>query len=131
MYKGTPQNDIGIRTDIIDNCPKSIGMKMMIRSMSPDVIVADEIGKNEDVEAINYAVCCGIKGIFTAHGKNIEDLELNPIIKQLLDNKVIERLIFLDKKEKGKIEKVYYLNTENKKYELLVKNSSKIFLYEY
>lgn len=119
MYKGVAQNDIGIRTDIIDNCPKSIGMKMMIRSMSPDIVVADEIGKAEDIEAINYAVCCGIKGIFTAHGHNLEDLELNPIIKELLDKKVIERLIFLNKLNKGKIDKVYYLNIKNNKYELL------------
>lgn len=119
MYKGVAQNDIGIRTDIIDNCPKSIGMKMMIRSMSPDIVVADEIGKAEDIEAINYAVCCGIKGIFTAHGHNLEDLELNPIIKELLDKKVIERLIFLNKQSKGKIDKVYYLNIKNNKYELL------------
>ena len=28
MYKGVPQNDIGIRTDVIDNVKKSIGMKV-------------------------------------------------------------------------------------------------------
>ena len=72
MYKGIPQNDVGLRTDVLDNIPKSIGMKMLIRSMSPKVIVADEIGREEDVEAINYAVCSGIKGVFTAHGDSIE-----------------------------------------------------------
>jgi len=44
VYKGVSQNDVGIRTDVLDNVPKSIGMKMLIRSMSPNVIVADEIG---------------------------------------------------------------------------------------
>lgn len=57
MYKGVPQNNVGLRTDILANIPKSIGMKMLIRSMNPKVIIADEIGTNEDVEAINYAVC--------------------------------------------------------------------------
>lgn len=57
MYKGIPQNNIGLRTDILSNIPKSIGMKMLIRSMNPKVIVADEIGTKEDAEAINYAVC--------------------------------------------------------------------------
>ena len=56
MYKGIPQNEVGIRTDVLDNVPKWIGMQMMIRSMSPQVIVADEIGNKKDVEAINYAV---------------------------------------------------------------------------
>ena len=49
MYKGIPQNDIGIKTDIIENVSKSIGIKMLIRSMAPKVIVADEIGKREDI----------------------------------------------------------------------------------
>ena len=44
MYKGIPQNDIGIRTDVLDNVPKAIGMRMLIRSMAPKVISADEIG---------------------------------------------------------------------------------------
>ena len=46
------QNDLGIRTDVMDNIPKAIGMKMLIRSMNPKVIVADEIGSKEDVQAI-------------------------------------------------------------------------------
>lgn len=52
MYKGIPQNDIGIRTDVIENISKSKGMKMLIRSMAPEVIACDEIGSKEDVEAI-------------------------------------------------------------------------------
>lgn len=58
MYKGIPQNDVGLRTDILDNIPKAIGMRMLIRSMNPRVIVADEIGTKEDVEAIRAAICC-------------------------------------------------------------------------
>ena len=76
MYKGIPQNDVGIKTDVLDNIPKAIGMKMLIRSMAPNVIAADEIGSDADIEAIHYAVCCGIKGIFTAHGGSLEDLAL-------------------------------------------------------
>ena len=64
MYKGVPQNNVGLRTDILSNIPKSIGMKMLIRSMNPKVIVADEIGTQEDVEAINYAVCSRCKRDF-------------------------------------------------------------------
>ena len=62
LYKGIPQKDIGIRTDILENIPKSIGIKMLIRSMSPQIAVADEIGKKEDVEAIKEAVCSRSKG---------------------------------------------------------------------
>ena len=79
MYKGMPQNDVGIRTDVLDNIPKAIGMTMLIRSMSPKVIVADEIGKEEEISAINYAVCSGIKGIFTAHGASLEEISIKDL----------------------------------------------------
>lgn len=97
MYKGIPQNDLGKRTDILDNVSKDIGMKMLIRSMNPNVIVADEIGTAEDVLAINYAVCSGIKGIFTAHGSTLNDIILNPILKSLYEIKIIEKIILIEK----------------------------------
>lgn len=119
MYRGIPQNDVGIRTDVLDNVTKALGMTMLIRSMSPKVIVADEIGNKDEVEPIMQAVCSGIKGIFTAHGASIEDIKLNPTIRELIDNGVFERIIFLsDKKEKGEIEKVYVLNKIEKQYVL-------------
>lgn len=52
MYKGIPQNDVGMRTDVIENISKAKGMKMLIRSMAPEIIACDEIGSNEDVIAI-------------------------------------------------------------------------------
>lgn len=116
MYKGVPQNDVGIRTDILDNVPKAIGMRILIRSMSPKVIVADEIGGEEDVEVINYAVCSGIKGIFTAHGGCLQDLMVNPAIKKIIYMNLLERIVFLENKE---IKQIYYLNPKNLKYEVL------------
>lgn len=119
MYKGIPQNDLGIRTDIIENIKKSVGMKMLIRSMAPEIIVADEIGSKEDVQEINYAICSGIKGIFTAHGNLLEDLKLNPAIAELIEKYIFERLIFLDKNNKGKVNKIYKLDKINKVYKII------------
>ena len=96
MYKGVPQNDLGKRADILDNISKAEGMKMLVRSMNPKVVVADEIGKKEDVEAINYAVCSGVKGLFTAHGANLNDIILNPILSELYKLKIIERIILIE-----------------------------------
>lgn len=95
MYKGIPQNNIGKRTDVLDNIPKAIGMKMLIRSMNPKIIVADEIGTMQDVEAIKYAVCSGVKGIFTAHGASIDDVVQNPILSELYKIDLFERIIFI------------------------------------
>ena len=101
IYKGIPQNDIGIRTDVIENIPKSIGMKMLIRSMAPEVIACDEIGSKEDIKAINEAILSGVKGIFTMHGKDMEDIKLNPWMAQLINNHIFERIIQLNSKQKG------------------------------
>ena len=99
MYKGVPQNDVGLRTDVLDNIKKAIGMKLLIRSMAPQVICADEIGTYEDIKAIDYAICSGVKGIFTAHGNTLEQIFLNPILSELLNKHVFERIIILNKKE--------------------------------
>ena len=114
MYKGEPQNDIGILSDVMDNCTKSDGMKMLIRSMSPEVIVCDEIGSKQDIEAINYAMCSGVKGIFTAHGNSLEEIKLNEQIKELLEKYIVQIIIILDDKKRGEIKNIYKL--ENKSY---------------
>ena len=95
MYQGIPQNNIGIRTDVIENISKAKGMKMLIRSMAPEVIACDEIGSKEDIEAIKEAMISGVKGIFTIHGKNFENLKSNKYIKELIDNKQIEKIIYI------------------------------------
>lgn len=111
-----PQNDIGIKVDIIENISKSIAINMLVRSMAPKIIVADEVGRIEDIQAINYAVCSGVKGIFTAHGSSMSDISINPVIKDLVKLNVIERIIFLDEEKKGNIKEVYYLDNKTKEY---------------
>lgn len=106
MHRGVPQNDIGIRTDVLDNVPKTIGIRMAVRSLAPQVVVADEIGNRDDADIINYAICSGVKGIFTAHGSNIQDLKLNPEINKLINMRIFEKIIFLDSTKKGAIKNV-------------------------
>lgn len=94
MYNGVPQNNLGMRTDILDGCPKEKGIMMLIRSMSPDVIATDEIGKEEDVYAINSALNAGINLMTTIHGNDYEDLN-HSNIRKLLDRGIFERIILL------------------------------------
>mgnify|MGYP003374536182 CR=1 FL=1 len=93
-YKGMPQNDIGIRTDVIENVSKDKGIHMLIRSMAPQIIACDEIGSEDDILAIKYALNSGVKGIFTMHGKNIEDIKNNQSVYNLIENKNVEKVIF-------------------------------------
>ena len=103
MYKNEPQNDMGLKVDILSNVSKSIGMKMLVRSMAPDLICADEIGTKEDVEAIKYAITSGVKGVFTAHGDSIESIKKSPILKELLELNIIDKIIILNKEDRNKI----------------------------
>lgn len=116
MYKGVPQNDMGILTDVISNVSKDVGMHILIRSMAPQVIACDEIGSKKDIEAVNYAICSGVKGIFTVHGSDFQEIILNKELKELIDKFIIERIVFLDKSHRGKIKEVYKLDKENKNY---------------
>lgn len=94
-YQGVPQNDVGIRTDILDACPKVDGMRMLLRSMAPHVIVVDEIGKQEDILALEEVLSAGITIISTVHGKNLEDCKRRPVLRELIDNGLFERIIIL------------------------------------
>lgn len=107
-YMGVPQNDLGIRTDILDCCPKAEGMMMMIRSMSPQVIAVDEIGTREDIEAIEHVINCGCKLIATVHGDSVDDIRNKPILGDLVRHKIFERFLVLDnRKGIGNIEEVF------------------------
>ncbi|OXT07649.1 stage III sporulation protein AA [Thermoanaerobacterium thermosaccharolyticum] len=97
-FKGNPQNDVGYRTDVLDSCPKHIGILMMIRSMSPKVIITDEIGKIEDILAIHEALNAGVSIITTVHGKDIEDIMRKKHIDDMLNNREFDRYVILSRK---------------------------------
>lgn len=98
--KGIPQHELGARVDVLDACPKAEGMMMMIRSMSPDVLVVDEIGGEEDIAAIHEAVNAGVKLIMTAHASSREELLRRPAVKALLESEVFERYIELVRRDR-------------------------------
>ena len=100
-YQGIPQNDLGMRTDVLDCCPKSEGMQMLVRSMSPDVVAVDELGCEEDFKAVDSVIHCGCKLIATAHGSCLEDVLDQPFFYKLMGEKVFERYIILDKNDQA------------------------------
>ena len=75
-YQGIPQNDLGPRTDVLDNCPKAIGMQMVLRSMSPDIIAVDELGGKEDFAAVAQAMKSGVTVLGTMHAGSVEEIFL-------------------------------------------------------
>lgn len=110
-YNGVPQMNVGIRTDVLDNCLKKSGMIMAIRSLSPEVLICDEIGTDSDLEALNMAFNSGVNIIVTVHGYDIDDIYNRRIFKELIDNCILERVILLsNKKGVGTIEKIYKIS---------------------
>lgn len=97
-YLGIPQNDIGIRTDVMDACPKREGMMMLIRSMAPAVLAVDELGNAEDVEAMHRAVQCGCKMLATIHGFSLEEVGSKSYMKTVLEECLFDRYLLLKKK---------------------------------
>lgn len=94
-YKGIPQNNIGCRTDIMDGCPKSLGMEMLLRSMSPNIIITDEIGTQGDKAALLKVLNSGVKIISSAHGYSITELKMREELLELIKSCVFERYIVL------------------------------------
>ena len=101
-------NYLGIRTDVLDACPKSHGMLMLIRSMAPDVIAVDELGKKEDVEALEYCMNCGCTMIATVHAGDLDELKKKTIFKYMLDNKLFKRIVVMNGvPRKGRVVGIY------------------------
>ncbi|MDQ0156426.1 stage III sporulation protein AA [Robertmurraya andreesenii] len=94
---GVPQLTFGPRVDVLDACPKAEGMMMMIRSMSPDILVVDEIGRKEDCDAIMEAIHAGITLFMTTHGNSFEEVKNRPILKPLIEMKIFKRFIELNR----------------------------------
>lgn len=107
-YMGVPQNDVGMFCDVLDACPKSEGIRMMLRSMAPEVIAVDEIGTGNEYEALTEALTSGCSLLATVHGDSIRHIREKPFLKQLLEERMFERIIILRQKEHpGVIEGIF------------------------
>ncbi|MDO4523355.1 MAG: stage III sporulation protein AA [Eubacteriales bacterium] len=107
-YLGVPQNDLGIRTDVLDCCPKAEGMMMLVRSMSPVVIAVDEIGDYRDINAIESVIHCGCKLLTTVHGSSMEEVQHKPLLQKLIRERVFERYVVLHNRQRiGQIREIF------------------------
>lgn len=94
-YHGVPQNDLGIRTDVLDGCPKTTGVETLLRAMSPEVIAVDELGGAEDIATMKKSIYCGCKLLATAHGEDREAWFFKGGRSERVSDIPFERYIFL------------------------------------
>lgn len=92
---GIPTADLGPRADVLDGCPKAVGMLMLIRSMAPQVIIADELGREADADAVREAVHAGVGVIVSAHGANVADIARRPHLGRLIGEHCFARFVVL------------------------------------
>lgn len=98
-FQGRAQNDVGMRTDILDSCPKAEGMMLLIRSMAPKVIGVDELGSEEDIRALKKAICCGCCVLTTIHAGSLEEAESRLSGMKLDEIKIFDRYVILTRRE--------------------------------
>lgn len=96
IIHGSPQNDLGIRTDVLDGCPKDIGMMLLLRSMSPEVIAVDELGSKEDMDGLMKASACGCSLLATVHGESMEDVTRRFGLGRDIWKNLFRRIIILE-----------------------------------
>ncbi|MCL2351120.1 MAG: stage III sporulation protein AA [Firmicutes bacterium] len=94
-YRGVPQNDVGMRTDVLDACPKAEGMSMLLRAMGPRIVAADELGGRKDAEAAEEVANAGVGLLCTAHGYGPDDLRGKPGFGPLFEQKIFKRFVVL------------------------------------
>lgn len=107
-YLGVPQNDLGPRTDVLEGIGKSEGIYMLLRSMSPQVIAVDELGAQEDFEAVARAFHSGCHLIGTMHGEGIESLQRLSGFFRWNEKNELERFVVLKKNQSGQREMHLY-----------------------
>lgn len=101
VHHGVPQNDVGVQTDVIENAPKSQGVIMMLRSMSPQLIVTDEISTAQDADALMQCFGTGVAVIASTHGTSVEEVMQRKNIAPLLGNIGFRQVIVLHKEGTG------------------------------
>lgn len=117
VFKGEPQKDVGPFTDILNGYTKGEGMMCALRSLSPQVLICDEIGSVKDVDAMLEATNAGVPVIATAHALCESELYERPQIERLINHGAINKIIFLkSSKTPGKIKKVITVNNYDEDY---------------
>lgn len=95
IYRGIPQNTLGLSCDVLNGYPKGEGILIALRTLSPDVIICDEIGSKEDAAAICEGVNAGVSIIATIHACNVDELYRRNSCKCLLNTGAFKKIAFL------------------------------------
>ena len=102
VCRGAPQMDVGPRTDVLDACPKSLGVPIVLRAMNPQIIAVDEITVREDLTAMSLAAGCGVGLLATIHAADVLELLRKPLYRELLEGQVFRLAVRISRDEGGR-----------------------------
>lgn len=106
MMDGIPQLDVGPNTDVLDGCCKEAGLRWMLRTMAPDVLVTDELGSALDVQAVMEAARSGVCILATLHGRDLSSALSGGALYQLAQHRIFDRCVLLENGSVGKIAEI-------------------------
>lgn len=93
LWEGRPELDVGGHTDVMDGCPKALGLELLLRGMNPQVLAADELTSPDDIGAAELAAGCGVPLLATAHGGGRSELMRRPLYRRLLALGIFQKLV--------------------------------------
>ena len=106
MWEGESAFDLGPCTDVLTGAPKADAAMLLLRSMSPEVLVMDEITSPGDVEAVYSAAGCGVKLLATAHALRADTLMERPLYRALLAEGIFKRAVTISRRGNTRIYEV-------------------------
>ncbi len=101
IFHGVPQNNVGVQTDVIENISKAEGTVMLLRTMSPQLIITDEIATAEDSAALIQCFGTGVSVVASAHGRSAEEVMKREVLKPLFGGIGFKQIVVLSKEGKG------------------------------
>ena len=102
MVQGQAQLEVGCHTDVLDGCPKAIGIPILLRGCNPQIIAVDEITQQEDLQAMAGASYCGVRFLVTLHADGVEDMQRRPLLRELMELHLFSRAVCIRRDESGR-----------------------------
>ena len=106
LWEGVPQFDVGEHTDVLEGCPKAVGLMLLLRGMNPQILACDEVTDPADCAALERCSNSGVGLLATLHARKVEDLAQKPLYRALLARGLFQRAVVIrrDSEERYRVE---------------------------
>ena len=106
--------DLGVDTDVLTGFEKSQAVDIALRTMSPQLIVCDEISKKSELRAICNGFSSGVYFLASVHADDISSIFRRTVSRELILSREFQKIIMLSDNFEYKIfdtDEVIYENS--------------------